>query len=105
MGRKRGAKEEQRRRFKEREIHPLKQWKLNPVDLASLDKWNEYTDAKEAMFAQTDTADSPWVVVRSDCKKRARLNPMRHILHKLPYVNRDVCAIGTVDPLIEGRAL
>jgi polyphosphate kinase 2 len=99
------SQEEQRRRFKEREIHPLKQWKLSPVDLASLDKWNEYTDAKEAMFAQTDTADSPWAVVRSDCKKRARLNAMRHILHKLPYSNRDVRAIGMVDPLIVGRAL
>ena len=98
------SQEEQRRRFKEREIHPLKQWKLSPVDLASLDKWNEYTDAKEAMFAQTDTADCPWAVVRSDCKKRARINAMRHVLHKLPYANRDVRAIGTVDPLIVGRA-
>jgi hypothetical protein len=93
------------KRFMEREIHPLKQWKLSPVDLASLDKWNEYTDAKEAMFAQTDTADSPWAVVRSDCKKRARLNAMRHILHKLAYANRDVRAIGMVDPLIVGRTL
>jgi polyphosphate kinase len=99
------SQEEQRRRFKEREIHPLKQWKLSPVDLASLDKWDEYTQAKEAMFAQTDTADCPWAVVLSDCKKRARLNAMRHILHKLPYTNRDIRAIGTVDPLIVGRAL
>nr|WP_255580689.1 polyphosphate kinase 2 [Caballeronia sp. dw_276] len=99
------SREEQRRRFKEREIHPLKQWKLSPVDLASLDKWDEYTQAKEAMFAQTDTADCPWAVVLSDCKKRARLNAMRHILHKLPYTNRDIRAIGTVDPLIVGRAL
>lgn len=99
------SQEEQRRRFKEREIHPLKQWKLSPVDLASLDKWDEYTDAKEAMFAQTDTADCPWAVVRSDCKKRARLNAMRHILQKLSYTNRDVRAIGMVDPLIVGRAL
>jgi len=99
------SREEQRRRFKERKVHPLKQWKLSPVDLASLDKWDEYTQAKEAMFAQTDTADSPWAVVRSDCKKRARLNAMRHILFKLPYANQDVRAIGTVDPLIVGRAL
>jgi polyphosphate kinase 2 len=99
------SQEEQRRRFREREIHPLKQWKLSPIDLASLDKWDEYTEAKEAMFAQTDTADSPWTVVRSDCKKRARLNAMRYILHKLPYANRDIKAIGTVDPLIVGRAL
>src|SRR5689334_13532341 len=83
------SRAEQRRRFKEREIHPLKQWKLSPVDLASLDKWDEYTEAKEAMFAHTDSADTPWTVVRSDCKKRARLNAMRYVLHKLPYANRD----------------
>ena len=99
------SQEEQRRRFKERQVHPLKQWKLSPVDLAPLDKWDEYTEAKEAMFTQTDTADAPWAVVRSDCKKRARLNAMRHILHKLPYANKDIRAIGTVDPLVVGRAL
>jgi polyphosphate kinase 2 (PPK2 family) len=99
------SREEQRRRFREREVHPLKQWKLSPVDLASLDKWDEYTQAKEAMFAQTDTADAPWTVVRSDCKKRARLNAMRYVLHKLPYANRDIEALGPVDPLIVGRAM
>ncbi|MFM0505234.1 polyphosphate kinase 2 [Paraburkholderia caffeinilytica] len=99
------SREEQRRRFKEREVHPLKQWKLSPVDLASLDKWDEYTQAKEAMFAQTDTADAPWAVIRSDCKKRARLNAMRYVLHKLPYANRDAEAVGVVDPLIVGRAM
>jgi polyphosphate kinase 2 len=97
------SREEQRRRFQERQIHPLKQWKLSPVDLASLDKWDEYTIAKEAMFAHTDSADTPWTVVRSDCKKRARLNAMRHVLHKLPYANRDLKAIGAVDPFIVGR--
>ena len=99
------SREEQARRFKERRVHPLKQWKLSPVDLASLDKWDDYTLAKEAMFAHTDTADTPWTVVRSDCKKRARLNAMRFVLHKLPYANRDLNVIGTVDPLIVGRAL
>ena len=74
---------EQRRRFKEREGHPLKQWKLSPIDKASLDKWDDYTRAKEQMFFETDTADSPWTVVKSDCKKRARLNAMRYVLHKL----------------------
>jgi polyphosphate kinase 2 len=97
------SRAEQRRRFKEREIHPLKQWKLSPVDLASLDKWDAYTDAKEAMFAHTDSADTPWSVVRSDCKKRARLNAMRYVLHRLPYANRDLKAIGAVDPFIVGR--
>jgi polyphosphate kinase 2 len=97
------SRAEQRRRFREREIHPLKQWKLSPVDLASLDKWDAYTEAKEAMFAHTDTADTPWTVVRSDCKKRARLNAMRYVLHRLPYANRDLKAIGAVDPFIVGR--
>ncbi len=95
---------EQRRRFKERETHPLKQWKLSPIDLASLDKWEDYTKAKESMFFHTDTADSPWTVIKSDCKKRARLNALRYILHKLPYSNKDVMQIGTLDTLLVGRA-
>lgn len=98
------SREEQRRRFKERQMHPLKQWKLSPVDLASLDKWDEYTKAKEAMFFYTDTADAPWTVVKSDCKKRARLNAMRFVLHKLPYTNKDTDRIGPLDPLLVGRA-
>lgn len=98
------SREEQRRRFKEREVHPLKQWKLSPIDLASLDKWEDYTKAKEAMFFYTDTADSPWTVIKSDCKKRARLNAMRYVLHKLPYSNKNLDAIGPLDPLLVGRA-
>jgi len=98
------SREEQRRRFKERKMHPLKQWKLSPIDLASLDKWDDYTKAKEAMFFHTDTADSPWTVIKSVCKKRARLNAMRYVLHKLPYTNKDLTAIGTLDPLLVGRA-
>jgi polyphosphate kinase len=98
------SKKEQRRRFKEREVHPLKQWKLSPIDLASLDKWDEYTKAKEAMFFYTDTADVPWTVIKSDCKKRARLNAMRYVLHKLPYNQKDLSRIGALDPLIVGRA-
>ena len=98
------SREEQRRRFKERKVHPLKQWKLSPVDLASLDKWDDYTRAKEAMFFATDTADSPWTVIKSDDKKRARLNAMRYVLHSLPYKDKDVKRIGMVDDLIVGRA-
>jgi polyphosphate kinase 2 len=98
------SRDEQRRRFKERESHPLKQWKLSPIDLASLDKWDDYTKAKEAMFFYTDTADAPWTVVKSDCKKRARLNALRYVLHKLPYTNKDVALIGPLDPLLVGRA-
>ncbi|OQW86409.1 MAG: polyphosphate kinase 2 [Rhodoferax ferrireducens] len=98
------SRKEQRRRFKERELHPLKQWKLSPIDLASLDKWDDYTKAKEAMFFETDTADAPWTVIKSDCKKRARLNAMRYVLHKLPYDKKEVANIGTLDTLLVGRA-
>jgi polyphosphate kinase len=97
------SREEQRRRFKERNLHPLKQWKLSPIDLESLDRWEDYTRAKEAMFLHTDTSDSPWTVIKSDCKKRARLNAMRFVLGRLPYENRDLSRIGTADPLIVGR--
>ncbi|MBL8428611.1 MAG: polyphosphate kinase 2 [Dechloromonas sp.] len=98
------SQEEQRRRFGERKVHPLKQWKLSPIDMASLDKWGDYTKAKEAMFFHTDTADAPWTVIKSNCKKRARLNAMRYVLHKLPYTNKDTDRIGNLDPLIVGRA-
>jgi polyphosphate kinase 2 len=96
--------QEQARRFAERERHPLKQWKLSPIDKASLDKWVEYTKAKEAMFFYTDTADAPWTVVKSDCKKRARLNAMRYVLHRIGYDGKETAAIGPVDPLLVGRA-
>jgi polyphosphate kinase 2 len=98
------SRDEQRRRFKERQAHPLKQWKLSPIDMASLDKWDDYTVAKEQMFLHTDTSDSPWTVIKSDCKKRARLNAMRYLLHRLPYKNKELAVIGTVDPLLVGRA-
>ncbi|MCH8551416.1 MAG: polyphosphate kinase 2 [Natronospirillum sp.] len=98
------TREEQKRRFVERESHPLKQWKLSPVDRASLDKWTEYSKAKEAMFFQTDTAEAPWIVVKSDCKKRARLNAMRHVLNQFAYPNKDIKRMGSIDPLIVSRA-
>ena len=98
------SRDEQRRRFKERKVHPLKQWKLSPIDLASLDKWKDYTKAKEAMFHFTDTADAPWTVIKSNCKKRAWLNAMRFVLHSLPYAHKDVERIGPLDPLLVGRA-
>ena len=97
------SRAEQRRRFKERKLHPLKQWKLSPIDLASLDKWDDYTRAKEAMFVHCDTSDAPWTVIKSDCKKRARLNALRYLLHRLPYDRKDPAALGSVDPLIVGR--
>ena len=95
---------EQLRRFKSREHDPLKQWKLSPVDLASLDKWDEYTMAKEAMFFHTDTADAPWTVIKSDDKKRARINAIRHILYSIPYDNKDEAIACAPDPLIVGSA-
>ena len=98
------SREQQRRRFKERKAHPLKQWKLSPIDMASLDKWDDYTKAKEAMFFHTDTADAPWTVIKSDCKKRARLNALRYLLHSFPYTAKDPERIGAVDPLLVGRA-
>ena len=95
---------EQRARFTARETDPLKRWKLSPIDKASLDKWDDYTEAKEAMFFYTDTADAPWVIVKSDDKKRARLNAMRHFLSTLDYPDKDETVIQPVDPLIVGRA-
>jgi polyphosphate kinase 2 len=95
---------EQRRRFKDRENHPLKQWKLSPIDKASLDKWGDYTRAKENMFFHTDTSEAPWIVVKSDCKKRARLNAMRYVLHTIPYDQKDEKKIDKIDPLLVGRS-
>lgn len=98
------SREEQRRRFKSRETDPLKQWKLSPVDRASLDRWEDYTEAKEAMFFYTDTADAPWTVIKSDDKKRARINCMQHFLSRLEYPDRDRQAAAPPDPLIVGQA-
>jgi polyphosphate kinase 2 len=95
---------EQLRRFHARKLDPLKQWKLSPVDLESLGRWNEYTKAKEAMFFYTDTADSPWTVIKSDDKKRARINCMRHFLFHLDYPEKDESVLGQPDPLIVGPA-
>jgi polyphosphate kinase 2 len=95
---------EQRTRFVIRQVDPVRQWKLSPMDLASLDKWDDYTEAKEAMFFYTDTADAPWTVVKSNDKKRARLEAMRHVLHRFPYTGKDVEVVGTPDPLIVGPA-
>ncbi len=96
------SREEQLRRFKSRRSDPLKHWKLSPIDLQSLDKWDDYTEAKSAMFFHTDTADAPWTVVKSDDKKRARLNAMRHVLDTLPYPGKDHRVARAADPLIVG---
>ncbi|PWJ51788.1 polyphosphate kinase 2, PA0141 family [Quadrisphaera granulorum] len=95
---------EQRTRFAIRQIDPVRQWKLSPMDLASLERWDEYTAAKEAMFRATDTDDAPWTVVKSNDKKRARLEAMRHVLRQLDYTGKDVDLVGEADPLVLGPA-
>lgn len=97
------SQEEQARRFNRRKSDPLKQWKLSPIDEAALSLWDDYTEAKEAMFFYTHTADAPWTVVKSDDKKRARLNCMLHFLNSLDYPNKDVKVVHKPDPLLVGH--
>ncbi|MEE3633710.1 polyphosphate kinase 2 [Pseudomonas defluvii] len=97
-------REEQLRRFISRRDDPLKHWKLSPIDIKSLDRWDDYTAAKEAMFFHTDTADAPWTVIKSDDKKRARLNCIRHFLHSLDYPGKNLKVAHQPDPLLVDRA-
>jgi polyphosphate kinase 2 len=96
------SRAEQRTRFTIRVIDPLRQWKLSPVDLASLDRWDGYTQAKEAMFRCTDTPAAPWTVVKSNDKKRCRIAALRWVLSTLDYPAKDPDVVGTPDPLIVG---
>lgn len=98
------TREEQKRRFKSRETDPLKRWKLSPIDRASLDKWDDYTEAKEAMFFYTHTADAPWTVIRSNDKKRARLTCIKHFLSQLDYPDKDLSVATPPDPKIFHQA-
>ncbi len=98
------TQDEQRRRFTRRKKDPLKQWKLSPMDLASVERWADYTEAKEAMFFYTDTADAPWTVIKSDDKKRARLNCMAHFLGSLPYPDKTARVVRGPDSLIVGAS-
>ncbi len=98
-------REEQFRRFKSRQKDQLKQWKLSPVDMASLEHWDDYSKAKQIMFFHTDTKDAPWTVIRSDDKKRGRVNCMRHFLSSLDYTNKDASVVGDADPLIAGPVM
>ena len=98
------SREEQLRRFQARNNDPLKHWKLSPVDVQSLDMWDHYSEAKENMFFYTHTADAPWTVVRSDDKKRARLNCMRYFLRSLQYPGADNELRMDPDPKIVGPA-
>jgi polyphosphate kinase 2 (PPK2 family) len=93
---------EQRTRFVIRQVDPVRQWKLSPMDIESLDKWDVYTEAKEAMFFYTDTEDAPWTVVKSNDKKRARLEAMRHILEQYDYDGKDPEIVGKPDRKIIG---
>jgi polyphosphate kinase len=96
---------EQRTRFAVRLVDPVRQWKFSPMDMESVNKWDDYTEAKEEMFGATDTDIAPWIVVKSNDKKRARVNAMRHLLAKSDYDDKDHEVVGEPDPLIVGRAL
>lgn len=98
------SRPEQFRRFKSRETDRLKQWKLSPVDEQSLSRWDDYTNAIDRMFEYTDTDTAPWTVVRSDDKKRARLNCMQDVLYSLPYPNKNKKVVQAPDPGILGPA-
>lgn len=98
------SREEQRTRFTIRQVDPVRQWKLSPMDLASLDVWDDYTAAKVAMFRETDTAHAPWTVVKSNDKKRARVEAMRSVLARFDYADKDHEVVGTPDPHIVGAA-
>jgi polyphosphate kinase 2 len=95
---------EQRTRFTIRRIDPVRQWKLSPMDLASLDRWDDYTAAKAAMFRETDTQFAPWTVVKSNDKKRARVEAMRSVLARFDYSGKDDEVVGPPDPRIVGAA-
>ena len=94
------SKEEQTRRFNERDTHPLKQGKLSPVDLASQTLWDEYTNAKNTMFEKTNTKHCPWIQVKSDCKRSARLACMQYVLLNNDYSGKNLDNIGEVNPLV-----
>jgi polyphosphate kinase 2 len=96
--------DEQARRFKSRQTDPLKQWKLSPIDVASRTLWDEYTEAREDMLRHTNTLKSPWTLIKSDDKRRARINCMRQFLKNLDYPDKDDRVVGTPDPLIVSRA-
>jgi polyphosphate kinase len=96
------TRSEQRTRFVIRQVDPVRQWKLSPMDIQSLDKWDDYTEAKEAMFFYTDTADAPWTVVKSNDKKRARLEAIRYILEQFDYEGKDAEVVGKPDRRIIG---
>src|SRR3954464_12698028 len=94
---------EQRTRFAIRQLDPVRRWKLSPMDIESLDRWEDYTAAKEAMFDRTDTEVAPWTTIKSNDKKRARINAIRFFLNQFPYQGKDPSVVFEPDPLIVGR--
>ena len=96
---------EQRTRFIIRQVDPVRQWKLSPIDVLSLDKWDAYTDAKEEVFRRTDTDIAPWTTVKSNDKKRARINAMRYFLSRFDYEGKNPEIVGTPDPLLVQRGV
>jgi polyphosphate kinase 2 len=98
------TRDEQRTRFAIRQIDPVRRWKLSPMDLESLDRWEEYTAAKEAMFESTDKKYAPWLTIKSNDKKRARVNAMRAYLNQFDYKGKDPAVVFAADPAIVARA-
>ena len=96
------GQEMQIKRFHDRRQDPMRSWKLSPIDIKALSKWDDYTQARNTMFEQTHTKDAPWTIVRSNDKRRARLNAIRHFLNRLDYAGKDKTAIGKIDDLIVG---
>jgi polyphosphate kinase 2 len=97
------GQEMQLKRFHDRRHSPLRNWKFSPIDVAGMAKWDEYTEAQSLMFERTHTPHAPWIIVRSNDKRRARLAVIRRILQALPYDGRDMEAIGKADPKIIGE--
>lgn len=96
------GQEMQLERFHDRRQNPLKAWKLSPIDIKALNKWDDYTKVRDEMFAASHNETSPWTIIRSNDKKRARLNAIRHFLNSLKYTDKNQDAIGEIDPLILG---
>ncbi|MCT1712950.1 polyphosphate kinase 2 [Dietzia cinnamea] len=97
------TREEQKTRFAIRQLDPVRRWKLSPMDLESLGKWDEYTEAKEEMFRRTDTDWAPWTTIKSNDKKRARINAMRYFLNQFDYPEKDHQVVFEPDPRIVQR--
>jgi len=97
------GQEMQIKRFHDRRQNPMKSWKLSPIDIKALRKWDHYTEARNLMMTATHTTHAPWTIVRSNDKRRARINAIRHVLFNVDYGNKDISHIGKIDPAIVGN--